>query len=256
MSRFKTAFAQSKKLLSIYVTAGYPALEDTVPIIEKLANNGVDIIEIGMPFSDPLADGEIIQASSLQALNNGMSVTKLFEQLEGIREKVSIPLVLMGYVNPVLQYGVEAFCKKCQAIGIDGVILPDLPIEFYETNYKTLFEKHGLSYIGLITPQTPDNRIEKIVKASSGFVYLVSSASTTGVNTQFGNSQDAYFDRIGELHLQLPTMVGFGVKDKTTFDKATKHANGAIIGSAFIKHIGIHGVSEGSLSAFVKQIVN
>jgi tryptophan synthase alpha chain len=256
MSRFKTAFAQSKKLLSIYVTAGYPALEDTVPIIEKLANNGVDIIEIGMPFSDPLADGEIIQASSLQALNNGMSVTKLFEQLEGIREKVSIPLVLMGYVNPVLQYGVEAFCKKCQAIGIDGVILPDLPIEFYETNYKPLFEKHGLSYIGLITPQTPDNRIEKIVKASSGFVYLVSSASTTGVNTQFGNSQDAYFDRIGELHLQLPTMVGFGVKDKTTFDKATKHANGAIIGSAFIKHIGIHGVSEGSLSAFVKQIVN
>lgn len=256
MSRFKTAFAQSKKLLSIYVTAGYPALEDTMSVIENLANNGVDVIEIGMPFSDPLADGEIIQASSLHALNNGMTVAKLFAQLEGIREKVNIPLVLMGYINPVLQYGVEAFCKKCQAIGIDGLILPDLPIEFYEANYKTTFEKYGLSYIGLITPQTPSNRIDKIVNASSGFVYLVSSASTTGVNTQFGNSQDAYFERIGALQLHLPTMVGFGVKDKNTFEKATKHANGAIIGSAFIKHIEQHGVSEGSLSAFVKQIVN
>lgn len=256
MSRFKTAFAQSKKLLSIYVTAGYPALEDTVSVIEKLANNGVDVIEIGMPFSDPLADGEIIQASSLQALYNGMSVAKLFEQLEGIREKVSIPLVLMGYVNPVLQYGVEAFCEKCQAIGIDGVILPDLPIEFYEANYKTLFEKHGLSYIGLITPQTPNNRIEKIVKASSGFVYLVSSANTTGVNTQFGNNQTNYFEKIGKLNLSLPSMVGFGVKDKASFNQATTYANGAIIGSAFIKHIKEQGVSEESLSAFVKQIVN
>lgn len=243
-------------MLSIYVTAGYPALNDTVTIIENLANHGVDIIEIGMPFSDPLADGEVIQASSLQALNNGMTVAKLFEQLAGIRKKVSIPLVLMGYINPVLQYGVEAFCKKCEAIGIDGVILPDLPIEFFEANYKSIFEKHNLSYIGLVTPQTPANRIEKIVQASQGFVYLVSSASTTGTNTQFGNSQENYFDRIGALKLTLPTMVGFGVKDKNTFDKATKHANGAIIGSAFIKHIGEYGVSGESLSDFVKQILN
>ena len=223
-------------------------------MLKKLQDAGVDIIEIGMPFSDPLADGETIQKSSQAALENGMSIANLFEQLAGVREHIHIPLVLMGYLNPVLKYGIEQFCAQCEAIGIDGLILPDLPIEFYQDHYAALFKKHGLSYIGLITPQTPPERIQKIAKASAGFVYLVSSASTTGNIKEFGDEQAQFFSRINALKLEIPTMVGFGVKDKVSFERATQYANGAIIGSAFIKHCKENGSSEQVIKDFVKRI--
>ena len=230
-----------KKLLSIYFTAGYPSLNSTVQIIEELERNGVDMIEIGLPFSDPLADGPTIQESSTAALKNGMTTEILFEQLKNIRKTVSIPLVIMGYFNPVLQYGVEEFCGKCASIGIDGLILPDLPLDVYQSNYKEIFEKYGLLNTFLITPQTSDERIHQIDEASNGFIYMVSSASVTGSKSGFGSEQEAYFDRIANMNLKNPQIVGFGIKDSDTFQQATQKAKGAIIGSAFIKHLTVNG---------------
>lgn len=243
---------ENKKLLSIYFTAGYPALEDTVQIIEDLEKNGVDMIEIGLPFSDPLADGPTIQESSTTALKNGMTTAILFEQLKNIRKTVSIPLIVMGYFNPMLQYGVEAFCKKCQEIGIDGLIMPDLPLDVYEADYKVIFEKYGLINIFLITPQTSDERIRQIDEASDGFIYMVSSASVTGSKSGFGNEQETYFERIANMNLKNPQIVGFGIKDAETFDQATKTSKGAIIGSAFIKYLTANGVNE--VNSFIKLI--
>ncbi len=243
---------ENKKLLSIYFTAGYPALEDTVQIIEDLEKNGVDMIEIGLPFSDPLADGPTIQESSTAALKNGMTTAILFEQLKNIRKTVSIPLIVMGYFNPMLQYGVEAFCKKCQEIGIDGLIMPDLPLDVYETDYKAIFEKYGLINIFLITPQTSDERIHQIDEASDGFIYMVSSASVTGSKSGFGSEQETYFERIANMNLKNPQIVGFGIKDAETFDQATKTSKGAIIGSAFIKHLTANGIE--GISNFIKKI--
>ncbi|MCH9661070.1 MAG: tryptophan synthase subunit alpha [Bacteroidetes bacterium] len=246
MNRIVQKLQEDKKLLSIYFTAGYPNLDDTETIIKTLENTGVDMIEIGLPFSDPLADGPTIQASSTAALHNGMTTTKLFEQLEGIRETVSIPLIIMGYFNPVLQFGVEAFCKKCQDIGIDGLILPDLPLAEYQEHYRATFEKYGLSTIFLITPQTSDERIREIDAASSTFIYMVSSASTTGAQSDFGNAQEAYFNRIAAMKLHHPQVVGFGISNASTFEFATLKTKGAIIGSAFIKMLtekGIQGIS-------------
>ena len=240
------------KLLSIYFTAGYPGLDDTVKIIEALEANGVDMIEIGLPFSDPLADGPTIQESSTAALHNGMTTETLFEQLKDIRKTVSIPLILMGYFNPVLQYGVEDFCQKCQEIGIDGLILPDLPVEVYHEEYQRIFDKHGLINAFLITPQTSDERIRFIDSVSKGFIYMVSSASVTGSNTGFGDTQTAYFERIAAMNLQNPQIVGFGIKDAKTFSQATKTAKGAIIGSAFIKHLTENGSD--STADFVRAI--
>ncbi len=252
MNRINQKLQEDKKLLSIYYTAGYPNLDDTVPTLKALQVNGVDMVEIGLPFSDPLADGPTIQKSSTAALKNGMTTAKLFEQLEGIRDHIDIPLILMGYFNPVLQYGVEKFCEKCAAIGIDGVILPDLPLAEYELHYKPIFEKHGLRFIFLITPQTSDERIRQIDKASDSFIYMVSSASTTGKTSGFSNLQTDYFDRIAALSLKNPQIVGFGIKDADTFAKATNTANGAIIGSAFIKFITENGVDK--LGDFVRNI--
>ena len=201
MNRIQAKLQEDKKLLSIYFTAGYPNLNDTVTTIENLENNGVDMIEIGLPFSDPLADGPTIQASSTQALHNGMTSTVLFEQLKDIRKTVSIPLVLMGYFNPMLQFGVEAFCKKCQEVGIDGLIIPDLPVEVYHEEYKAIFERYGLLNIFLITPQTSESRIRYMDSISEGFIYMVSSASTTGSQSGFGNEQTDYFKRIADLQL-------------------------------------------------------
>ncbi|MEE1962487.1 tryptophan synthase subunit alpha [Allomuricauda taeanensis] len=252
MNRIKQKLQEDKKILSIYFTAGYPALNDTVKIIQDLEKSGVDLIEIGLPFSDPLADGPTIQASSTAALKNGMTTTLLFEQLKDIRKSVSIPLILMGYFNPVLQYGMEAFCQKCEEIGIDGLILPDLPLDVYQEEYETIFKKHGLINVFLITPQTRDARIKAIDDASEGFIYMVSSASTTGAKEGFGTEQASYFERIAGMNLKNPQIVGFGISNAQTFQQATAKTKGAIIGSAFIKHLTQKGVD--GISDFVGQI--
>ena len=252
MNRINKKLQENQKLLSIYFTAGYPDINDTENIIVDLEKNGVDFIEIGLPFSDPLADGPTIQESSTKALKNGMTTEKLFQQLEGIREKVEIPLIIMGYFNPILQFGVEEFCKKCQESGIDGLIIPDLPVDVYHDEYKQLFEKYGLRNIFLITPQTSDERIKFIDSVSDGFIYMVSSASVTGSTSGFGEETKAYFKRINELKLKNPQIVGFGIKDKETFDQATQYAKGAIIGSAFIQHLNKNGKE--NIQAFVQNV--
>ncbi|WP_166922074.1 tryptophan synthase subunit alpha [Flavobacterium poyangense] len=241
MNRITQKLQEDKKILSIYFSAGYPNLNDTVQIIQDLEKNGVDLIEIGLPFSDPLADGPTIQESSTQALNNGMTTQLLFEQLKNIRESVKIPLIIMGYFNPMLQYGVEEFCKKCAEIGIDGLIIPDLPVDVYADQYKAILEKYGLINVLLITPQTSEERIRFIDSVSDGFIYMVSSASVTGSQTGFGNIQENYFERIAAMELKNPQIVGFGISNKETFNQATKFAKGAIIGSAFIKHLAESG---------------
>ena len=252
MNRIQNKLQENKKLLSIYFTAGYPNLDDTVTIIQNLEKNGVDMIEIGLPFSDPLADGPIIQDSSTKALKNGMTTAVLFNQLKDIRKTVSIPLIIMGYFNPILQYGVEAFCKKYQEIGIDGLIIPDLPVDVYHDDYKETFEKYGLLNIFLITPQTSDERIRFIDSVSNGFIYMVSSASVTGSQSGFGDDQKEYFKRICDMDLKNPQIVGFGIKDSTTFNQATKYSKGAIIGSAFIKFLSNNSVE--NIHSFIKSI--
>ena len=253
MNRIQKKLKEDKKLLSIYFSAGYPALNDTVEIIKKLENSGVDMIEIGLPFSDPLADGPTIQESSTQALKNGMHTELIFEQLKDIRKSVSIPLILMGYFNPMLQYGVEAFCRKCKEIGLDGFIIPDLPADVYHEQYKEIFEKYELLNIFLITPQTSDERIRYIDTISEGFIYMVSSASTTGAKSGFGDIQQNYFKRISDLNLKNPQIVGFGISNKETFLQATTYAKGAIIGSAFIKHLTHRGVEH--IDEFIYDIL-
>ncbi|MCH4551405.1 tryptophan synthase subunit alpha [Aestuariibaculum lutulentum] len=237
MNRLQQKLQEDKKLISIYFTAGYPNLNDTVSIIQDLEKSGVDLIEIGLPFSDPLADGPTIQASSTQALKNGMTTEILFNQLKDIRKTVNIPLIIMGYFNPMLQYGVEAFCKQCQAIGIDGLIIPDLPVDVYHDEYKAIFDTYGLVNVFLITPQTSEERIRYIDSISNGFIYMVSSASVTGSQSGFGDEQTAYFKRIADMKLKNPQIVGFGINNNETFNQATTYAKGAIIGSAFIKHV-------------------
>ena len=252
MNRIHKKLQQDKKLLSIYFTAGYPNLEDTLPILEQLQEAGVDMVEIGLPFSDPLADGPTIQESSTQALRNGMTTQKLFDQLKDARQTIDIPLIIMGYFNPMLQYGVEAFCAQCAKIGIDGIIMPDLPLAEYEAAYKPIFEKYGLINVFLITPQTSDNRIRQIDVASDGFIYMVSSASTTGAQSGFGDETRAYFKRIADMQLHNPQIVGFGISNSETFKTATTYAKGAIIGSAFVKHLTTHGRER--VAQFVKPL--
>lgn len=245
--RLKNTLEKPGKLVSIYFTAGYPELGDTVPILRELQAAGADIVEIGLPFSDPLADGPTIQESSTAALKNGMHTARLFEQLRDIRKEIHIPLILMGYFNPVLQFGVEAFCEKCREVGIDGLILPDLPLEIYQRDYQEYFEAAGLSMVFLISPQTSDKRIRQIDAASGSFIYMVSSASTTGVQDSFGKGQQAYFDRIAGMELSSPQLVGFGISDAGSFRTATQQAKGAIIGSAFIRLLterGVPGIRE------------
>jgi tryptophan synthase alpha chain len=256
MNRIDKLFHEKKSnILTIYYTAGFPQKDATVPILETLAQNGVDLVEIGMPFSDPLADGETIQRSSEIALKNGMTIQVLFEQLQNIRQKVQIPLVLMGYLNPVLQFGVENFCKKCAEVGIDGLILPDLPLQEYEQEYKDLFEKYNLYPIFLITPQTSEARIRKIDSLSKGFIYVVSQASTTGTKLGVSESQEAYFQRIKAMNLKNPLQIGFGISDAESFQKACQYAQGAIIGSAFIKYIQERNDTSKATAEFVKNIL-
>jgi len=255
MNRINKLFQEkNSNILSVYFTAGYPNLDDTVPVIQELVKNGVDLIEIGIPFSDPVADGPVIQHSSLISLQNGMSIRKLFSQLENIRQSVEIPLILMGYINPVLQYGVEAFCKKCNEIGIDGLIIPDLPMDVYEEEFKSIFEANNLHNIFLITPQTSDERLKVIDNASSGFIYMVSSNATTGTKTSVSDFQKQYFERINSKKLKNPRLIGFGISNAETFKNACQYASGAIIGSAFVKALEGTGSLEKKVSGFINSI--
>ncbi|SDH07588.1 tryptophan synthase subunit alpha [Psychroflexus sediminis] len=252
MNRINKALAQDKKLISIYFTAGYPQLEDTTEVIKRLADAGTDVIEIGLPYSDPLADGPVIQKSSEQALRNGMSSQKLFQQLQGIREEVDIPLIVMGYFNAMLQFGVEQFCKECEAIGIDGIIMPDLPIDIFERDYKALFETHGLKFVPLITPETSEERIQTIDALGDSFVYMVSSSSTTGGEKGFGEEAMSYFKRISDMHLSNKLMVGFGIKDALSFEQASRYTSGCIIGSEFIRRLTNEGME--GIEPFIKSL--
>jgi tryptophan synthase alpha chain len=251
-NRINTRMADPKKVLSIYFTAGYPEKEDTTKVLQQLQDSGVDLVEIGLPFSDPLADGPTIQDSSTTALKNGMSTQLLFDQLKDIRKSIHIPLIVMGYFNPMLQYGVDAFLKECAQIGIDGVIMPDLPLAEYKQHYAAMYEKYGIKNIFLITPQTSDARIREIDKASDSFIYLVSTASVTGSKSGFGPEQEAYFERIANMKLKNPLVVGFGIHDAHTFTQATKHTSGAIIGSAFIKTITEKGLA--GIAPFIQSL--
>ena len=253
MNRINQLFERRKgNVLSIYYTAGYPNIGDTVRIAEALEAAGADMLEIGFPYSDPVADGPVIQASSKLALDNGMDLNLLFEQLKDLRKKVTIPVLLMGYVNPVLQYGVEKFCKACAELGIDGCIVPDLPMVEYEEFYKDTFLEHGLSNIFLVTPQTSLERIHKIDSLSNGFIYLLSSSATTGKNLDVSDVTETYFARIKAMELNNPTMIGFGISSKETFDKACNYANGAIIGTAFVKALA-NGANAENIGAFMKE---
>jgi tryptophan synthase alpha chain len=252
-NRITKLFQRKKKdVLSVFFTAGYPSLNDTVKIASLLEASGVDVIEIGIPFSDPLADGPVIQRSSAIALKNGMSLSLLFMQLQELRKQVSIPVILMGYLNPVMQYGMENFIKSCKAVGVDGVILPDLPPDIYIGKYKSLFVENNISNIFLITPKTQLSRIETIDLNSDGFIYLLSASSTTGAKASFNEES---FTAIKSMSLKNPLLIGFGISDKEAFLKANDFASGGIIGSAFIKAIEV-GQPEYTVPSFISSILN
>ena len=253
MNRIDKLFAEKPHdVLSVYFTAGYPELEDTVPTIRALAAAGVDMLEIGIPFSDPMADGPVIQNSGGGALKNGMTLKKLFAQLEGLRAAgVDIPLVAMGYLNPVMQYGIEEFCRSCARVGIDGIIIPDLPFADYMRDFKPPVERYGLHFITLVTPETSEERIRLIDANTSGFIYMVSTASTTGARDSFDERTLDYFRRVDAMGLSNPRMIGFGISNRATFEAATRHAAGGIIGSAFIRLLG----ESTSIAEAVKRLV-
>ena len=255
MNRINELFIRKPAgILSVYMTAGFPDLNDTKTVIKELASAGADLIEIGMPFSDPLADGPLLQECNQKALENGMSLEKLFEQISDIRQSVDIPLILMGYLNPVINYGFEAFCSKAAEIGIDGLILPDLPLEEYEIGYQEICEKYGLHMIFLITPQSTEKRILKIARLSKGFICMVSAAATTGARQGFLPEQIDYFKRISAMNLEIPTLIGFGISTAETFSEACKYASGAIIGSAFMKSLSGEGSIPDKIGLFVKRL--
>lgn len=254
MNRIDQLFASKQTgILNIYCTAGFPALEDTLPVMTALQAHGADMIELGMPFSDPLADGPVIQDSSTRALQNGMSLKKLFAQLKDFRKNIHVPVILMGYLNPVMQFGIEQFLQQCAATGVDGLILPDLPMQEYEQEYRPLFEKYGLHLIFLVTPETSEARIRQIDALSKGFVYAVSSSSTTGKDKDM-KGQQAYFERLKALQLKNPVLIGFGIKDKPTFDAACAYSNGAIIGTAFIKAVENAKDLDGTIKQFIQSV--
>ena len=256
MNRIDQLFQRGKNnILSVYFTAGYPNLNDTVPVIQSLEKNGVELIEIGIPFSDPMADGPVIQASGTEALKNGMSLRVLFRQLSQIRSSVQIPLVLMGYLNPILQFGFNEFCSEAQRCGIDGVIIPDLPFAEYMKEYKAVAEKHGLHIIMLITPETSDERIRLIDSNTGGFIYMVSSASVTGARNTFSDADLAYFSRVNAMQLQHPRLIGFGISNRDTFEAACKNASGAIIGSKFVSLLGSEKSVDDAVEKLKKSIV-
>jgi tryptophan synthase alpha chain len=254
MSRIETTFKNKKNILNVYLTAGYPNLNDTIEVVKELANYGVDMVEIGMPFSDPLADGPTIQNSSQVAIKNGITLELIFNQIEEIRKTVNIPIVLMGYYNQVLQYGADSFFEKAKSVGADGFIIPDLPLDIYEKTHQQKVKSLELDMIFLITPQTTDERISLIDSKSSGFLYVVSSFAITGSKSDIQQSQIDYFKRINNLELKNPKLIGFGISDKKTFDTACQHAEGAIIGSAFIKALNDTTDVKESTQKFISEI--
>lgn len=255
MNRIDSLFQNKKQgILSVYFTAGYPHLNDTDTIITELEKAGADLIEIGFPFSDPVADGPVIQHSSEVSLKNGMTLKLLFEQLKNIRQKVKIPLILMGYINPVVQYGIEKFCKDASETGIDGVIVPDLPLEIYLEEYLHVFQQYNIHNIPLIPPQTKDERIKKIDEASTGFVYLVSSSSTTGNKAAQNDVLDNFTSRLKKLDLKNPQLIGFGINDKASFNNVCKYARGGIIGTAFIKTLDKQGDMVKNIHQFIESL--
>src|SRR5678816_872211 len=256
MDRIKNLFQKKKQqVLNVYCTAGYPQLNSTIEVMKALQENGADIIELGMPYSDPLADGPVIQQSSSIALANGMSIRKLFEQLKDFRKVVAVPVVLMGYMNPVLQYGFEKFCADASAVGIDGLILPDLPEHEFETEYGAIIKKYGLNFVFLVTPETSEERVKKLDALSTGFLYAVSSSSTTGKDKNM-NDVKGYLQKLKNLKLKNPVFVGFGIKDKQTFETACENANGAFIGTAFIKALENDNDVERATKKFVNEIIS
>jgi tryptophan synthase alpha chain len=255
MSKLELVFKEkSKRVLNVYCTAGYPSLDSTMKVMESLQKNGADIIELGMPYSDPLADGEVIQVSSIKALANGMNIAVLFDQIKGMRKSISIPVILMGYMNPILQYGFENFCKKAKEVGVDGLILPDLPLFEFEQSYGKIITENNLDFIFLVTPETPVDRIRKLDSLSNGFLYAVSSSATTGKDKDF-NVVAQYLQKLQAMQLKNPILVGFGIKDKATFDAATLHTQGAIIGSAYIQQLTKGGDIETTTSQFLNSVL-
>jgi tryptophan synthase alpha chain len=255
MNSIKNIFQQKERnLLSIYFTSGFPKLNDTVKVIQELTKSQVDFIEVGLPYSDPLADGPTIQDSSQKALENGINLDIIFEQLMTIKETNKTPLVLMGYLNQILKYGEDKFCQKVVDCGIDTVILPDLPMVEYENHYKALFDTYRITNVFLITPHTSEDRIRKIDSYTNAFIYVVASASITGAKGGISNQQIDYFQRIKAMNLQSKLIVGFGISDKSTFNTACKYTNGAIIGSAFIKNLELNGIDK--INDFIKPILS
>lgn len=254
-NRIDTLFDKKKEgVLSVYFTAGFPKLEDTLPVLKALQQAGCDMVEVGMPFSDPLADGPVIQQSSTKALANGMTTEKLLHQLKDFRKEIHIPVLLMGYLNPVLQYGMEKFCKDISTIGIDGLILPDMPLEVCDKEFKPMFEKYNLHNILLITPRTTDERIREIEKSGSGFIYAVSSSATTGSAASNKEAQQKYFERLKTLKFNLPVMIGFGISNHEQFQFACRYANGGIIGTAFIRQLEQETDIQKGISSFIQSI--
>jgi len=251
MNRIQKKLKEEKKILSVYFTAGFPRLDDTKKIISELEKHNVDLIEVGIPFSDPLADGETIQKSSKKAIENGMTINTLFSQLKDLRKKVKIPVILMGYLNPIIQFGIDKFCMKSKEIGIDGLIIPDLPVEIFIEEYKNLFKKNNLLNIFLITPQTSEERIKLIDTNSKGFIYMVSSSSITGQKKNLEDSSFKYFDKISSMNLNNPSIAGFGISNRQTYEKVIERSKGAIIGSAFINFIEQNGID--SIGDFIKK---
>jgi len=255
MSKLELVFKEkSKRVLNVYCTAGYPSLDSTMKVMGSLQKNGADIIELGMPYSDPLADGEVIQVSSIKALANGMNIAVLFDQIKDMRKSISIPVILMGYMNPILQYGFENFCKKAKEVGVDGLILPDLPLFEFEQSYGKIITENNLDFIFLVTPETPVDRIKKLDSLSNGFLYAVSSSATTGKDKDF-NVVAQYLQKLQAMQLKNPILVGFGIKDKATFDAATVHTQGAIIGSAYIQQLTKGGDIETTTSQFLNSVL-
>lgn len=253
MNRINQLLSAKDNLISIYFTAGFPELNDTTKVIKKLEECGADLLEIGVPFSDPIADGPTIQNTNNIALENGMSVTLLFDQLKGIREEVKLPLIMMSSINPILQFGFEEFCQKCKEVDVDGLIIPDLPVEEFITEYKEIVESYGLRNIILITPASTDDRIRLIDENTNAFIYMVSSSATTGMNKNFASDFKAFANRLGEMNLKNPLITGFGIHDKKSFDQVCEFSKGGIIGSAFVKALGNHDDVESAIENFMNQ---
>lgn len=255
MNRITTLFnTKQHGILSVYFTAGYPKLDDTARILKALEAKGIDMVEVGIPFSDPMADGPVIQEAATQALRNGMSLRLLFEQLKDIRPATRLPIILMGYLNPIMQFGFEAFCQKCAETGVDGMIIPDLPFADYMADYKATAERYDLKMIMLITPETSEERIRLIDRHTDGFIYMVSSAAITGAQKSFNEQKQAYFRRINGMNLQHPRLVGFGISNKATFEAAASNSSGAIIGSKFVQLLKSEPTPDAAIDQLLKAL--